>query len=311
MTSIIRHRPLLTGALVLGTISAYLGKQHLNQTCPIVPLTALPKSSASRKLIDTRNETIPQAPRGLKASTLLSSQPDGDQTHWIPSFVALQAEIPIAQLNQYKTPTNRNDPNKFDAYHLMQNLFAAFIDARAAGPEPWVLDRAVPPLSFVPSSRLFGTSTEFGAFMLGTWSSGRGIWLQPRNLPPDAPRPVAEFCSNEDVVKERRTDVAGAVMYWKFPQGLVRAVDMAASYGLPWRLMEGGFQEYMVEKVSDETARVTYVCVECSNVYPGGERSKRDFKMLPYLLYEAHVLYAQILLYRTLRRVSRANSVVG
>ncbi|GIJ97912.1 hypothetical protein Aspvir_000018 [Aspergillus viridinutans] len=65
------------------------------------------------------------------------------------------------------------------------------------------------------------------------------------------------------------------------------AVDKAASYGLPWRFMDGGFQEFIVEKVSDETARVTYISFECSNLHPGGQ-STMDFKMLPWLPYEIH-----------------------
>jgi hypothetical protein len=78
--------------------------------------------------------------------------------------------------------------------------------------------------------------------------------------------------------------------------------------------MDGGFQEFVVEKISDETARLTYICVECGRLCPddtgAGELEGRkawDFKKLPWLGYELHVLYAQWLLWNTVRRLKGGN----
>lgn len=216
----------------------------------------------------------------------------------------------MSQLSQYGLFSRDGVDQKDDAHSLSKNLVAAFIDARATGLETSVLDRYVPPLSFTPSSRLFGRPSEMGAFMLGTWDAESGINVRPSDLPSDASKPVTEFGSNEEAVRNgSAVDTAGAVMYWMFPKALVEGVDKAASYGLPWRLMDGGFQEFIVERVSDEKARVTYVTIECTNLHPLGQQ-QRDFKMLPWLLYEAHVLYAQILWSKTLRRLQRSQTTV-
>jgi hypothetical protein len=44
---------------------------------------------------------------------------------------------------------------------------------------------------------------------------------------------------------------------------------------------------------------VTYVCVDAAHLHPQGQ-SARDFKRIPRLAYELHVLYAQFLLYKAL-----------
>lgn len=311
MMSFIRNRPRLTGVLsltVVSSVAAYLGKRRLDESCPRVPITEIPKSSACRKLVEGTGETTTQTPWGMEKSTLLASWPGGDKTRWIPSFAALQVEVPVSVLAGYGAfRDNDNDDNKDDAYHLMQNLVAAFLDARAAGPEAWLLDEAVPPLSFAPASLLFGDQTSLAAFMLGTWSSTRGTFIQPLALPREAPEPSAEFPSNRDVIEGSRTDTAGAVMYWNFPEGMVGTVDKAASYGFPWRFMQGGFQEFIVEKLSDEKARVTWVMVECSNLHPLGQ-STRDFKKSPRLSYEVHILYAQSLLYNAVEQLKKSQS---
>ncbi|XRM43928.1 hypothetical protein ABZX51_007084 [Aspergillus tubingensis] len=314
MANFIRHRPLLTGALTIVTVSsavAYVTKRRLNQSCPTIAITELTKASACRNLIEISSEEATPTPLGVTKTTLLSSWSGGDKTYWVPSFVAVQAEVPMSQLSQYGLFSDDGKDDKKQGLHsLSKNLVAAFVDARATGLETSVLDRDVPPLSFATSSRLFGRPSEMGAFMLGTWDSERGINVSPSDLPSDAPKPVTEFCSNEEAVKYGGAmDTAGAVMYWMFPKALVEAVDKAASYGLPWRSMEGGFQEFIVEKISDDKARITYVTVECTNLYPLGQ-PERDFKMLPWLLYEAHVLYAQILWSKTLRRLQRSQTTV-
>jgi hypothetical protein len=248
-------------------------------------------------------EAVPKAVWGMEKSALLTSWSGGDQNRWVPSIAALQADVPVSLLAGYGAfHSEQSKAEKDDAHLLMQNLVAAFLDARAAGPEAWFLDREVPPLSFAPGSLLFGDQGSMGAFMLGTWSTNRKTSFQPQTLGPEVPEPCSEFPSNRDAIQDSPTDTAGAVMYWKFPDGLVRTVDKAASYGLPWRFMDGGFQEFIVEKVSDETARVTYISVECSNLHPGGQ-STRDFKMLPWLAYEVHVLYAQLLWHNTVMQL--------
>jgi hypothetical protein len=236
----------------------------------------------------------------------LSSWADhGNKTHWVSSFAALQTEIPISSLANYDT-FHRNEgevkSDESDTYNLAQNLLAAFLNNPAIAPERWLLDKDIPPLSFTPATLLFG-NLNIGAFLLGSWSSTKGISIQPDALPPNAPTPVSGFPSNSDIL-DTRTDAAGSVLYWMFPRGLVNSVDRAGSYGMPWRIMDGGFQEFILEKVSEDTARVTWVMVECADLYPGGSKtSARNYKKLPWILYELHVLYAQILWYGTLRQL--------
>lgn len=313
--SFIRSHPrLISGVVSLSAIGAavYLGKRKLDRACPRVPLTALPKSSVCRNLIETAGETATRPSWGMtKSSPLLAPWPGSDdKTYWIPSYAAMQAEVPVSVLAKYGAfgggdgGGDDGADDKNDVFTLMQNLVAAFLDARAAGPEAWFLDEDVPPLSFAPASHLFGEKSGLGAFMLGTWSSARGEYLQPLVPPEDAPRPVSEFPSNRDAIHDSPTDAAGSVIYWSFADGMVKAVDKAASYGLPWRVMQGGFQEFIVEMVSEKTARVTYISVECASLHPGGQPT-RDFKTMPRLAYELHVLYAQFLLYNTVQRLRK------
>ncbi|KAL2797369.1 hypothetical protein BJX66DRAFT_334988 [Aspergillus keveii] len=307
MTSFITSRPRLTGALCLLTVSGtliYFGKRRLNQRCPRVSITDLPRSSACRRLIEG-GEVSGQIPWGVDKSPLLSSWSDpSDKTHWVTSFAALQTDVPVSSLENYEKSHDREkaDLGKTDTYELAQNLLAAFLKNPAIAPERWWLDKDVPPLSFTPATPLFG-NPNIGAFLLGSWSSTRGISIQPDALPPNLPTPISEFPSNRDVL-DPQTDTAGSVFYWMFPRGLVNSVDKAASYGLSWRIMDGGFQEFIVEKVSEDTARVTWVMVECADLYPDqNDKSVRDYKKMPWILYELHVLYAQILWYGTLRHL--------
>ncbi|OJJ08356.1 hypothetical protein ASPVEDRAFT_47500 [Aspergillus versicolor CBS 583.65] len=304
MTNVIQSRPYLTGALsliTLGSIAAYLTKRRLNTSCPRVPIHQLPTSSACRNLLDTGEEIANRSPIGIDKSVLLSTWPSTDRkTHWVPHFVALQVDIPISQLEKYDARKYGVEGDKPSTYQLSQKLFAAFLDARSRGPEAWVLDEPTPP-SLTPGSLLFGKGNDIGAFMLGSWSSISKTPLESQNLPSAGPKPVTEFPSNKDAVFNCDTDTAGTVFYWRVPTGLINAVNSPASYGIPWRFMDGGFQEFIVERGPDDTARVSYVTIECSNLYPGGQR--RDFKMMPRLLYELHVLYGQILLFKTLRQL--------
>jgi hypothetical protein len=244
-------------------------------------------------------------PWGVDKSPLLSSWSDpSDKTHWVTSFAALQTDVPISSLENYEKSHDRekSDLGKTDTYQLAQNLLAAFLKNPAIAPERWWLDKDIPPLSFTPATPLFG-NPNIGAFLLGSWSSTRGISIQPDALPPNVPTPVSEFPLNRNVL-DPQTDTAGSVFYWMFPRGLVNSVDKAASYGLSWRIMDGGFQEFIVEKVSEDTARVTWVMVECADLYPDqNDKSMRNYKKMPWILYELHVLYAQILWSGTLRHL--------
>ncbi|EPE37027.1 hypothetical protein GLAREA_09190 [Glarea lozoyensis ATCC 20868] len=299
--SFIRKRTLFTGALslgVTGSIAIIFGKRYLDQSCPRVPITKLPKSSACRNLIDGTTVTAAYTPHGLQNGGLLSSW-SGRKQHdrWIHSFSALQIELPTSLLAGY-----RGDASKDDAETLMRNFLHAFLIARSNGPDGWLLDKEVPPLSFEPGSHLYGNHDSFIAFLLGTWNSTRGNTrgLQPTCLPAAAFEPSARFPSNAALVQESPTDSAGAVMYWHNPVSLVKRVDKAADYGLPWRFMLGGFQEWIVEKVSDDKVRVTYVMLECSETRP-------EFKHMPAPGYEAHVLYGQYLLDGAVREMNRVS----
>ncbi|KAL3458367.1 hypothetical protein BJX64DRAFT_302024 [Aspergillus heterothallicus] len=308
MTSFITSRPKLTGvlcAITAGGALLYFGKRRLNQLCPRVSVADLPKSSACRKLLED-SEPLSNTAWGMGNSVLLSSWSDANnKTHWVSSFAALQSEVPLSMLANYQSSPNEPDmkDRREDAHPLAQNLLAAFLNGRATGPEGRFLDEDVPPLSFSPGSHLFGRSTSMGAFLLGSWSSKEEIHVQPSALPSAVPPPVSGFPSNNDIL-DKKADTAGTVMYWMFPCGLVKSIDRAASRGLPWRVMDGGFQEYIVEKISDDTARITYVMVESGNLYPGNsDQGAENFKKLPWLFYELHELYAQILWYKTLRQL--------
>ncbi|KAL4899058.1 hypothetical protein BDW74DRAFT_164064 [Aspergillus multicolor] len=240
----------------------------------------------------------------------ITSTASENKTHWVTSFVALQADVPVKQLEGYGSSTQGQDasPSRVtnDAYGLSRNFLTTFLDARTKGVEAFFLDRDVPQLSFTPGSLLFGRGGSMGAFMLGSWSSSRGLPLHRPILSARTPHPVSDFPSNKStlcVTTGTAPDTAGSLIYWRFPRGFVDTVNEAASYGLPWRLMDGGFQEFIVERISDETARVTYITIECGDMYPGGQE-QRDFKKSPWFMYELHVVYAQVLLWRTLRGVN-------
>ncbi|KAL5046574.1 hypothetical protein BDW71DRAFT_181918 [Aspergillus fruticulosus] len=313
MASLLQAKLRLTTSLSIlafgGTIAIYLSKRRLEELYPRVPITQLPKSSACRNLIES-SEQAPESPWGTDKSVLFSAWPglsgsggEKRKTHWMTSFVALQVDVPVAQLEGY------GQNSSGDAYGLSRSLLSAFLDARAKGVEARFLDRGVPPISFAPGSLLFGRGGSMGAFMLGDWSSRRRTPLEQPYLTPGTAHPVSEFPSREQVIatsnKNTELDTAGTVLYWKFPGRLIDLVNKAAAYGLPWRLMDGGFQEFIVERISGETARVTYVTVECGDMYPGGRR-ERDFKKIPWLFYEMHVAYAQILLWKTMKQLGRS-----
>ncbi|KAL4758030.1 uncharacterized protein BDW70DRAFT_142495 [Aspergillus foveolatus] len=312
MGSLPQANPRLTTALFLafgGTIAICLSKRYLEKSCPRVLITQLPKASACRNIVES-SEKAPGSPWGTDKSVLLPAWPGSDgikretqKTHWMSSLVALQVDVPVAQLERYGISETG------DAYDLSRDLFSAFLDARARGLEAWFLDKDVPQRSFTPESLLFGGSHSAGALMLGYWSSARGIQLEQPILPAETASPVCEFRPSKAMITASNicteTDAAGTVLYWKFPRRLVGQIDKAASYGIPWRLMDGGFQEFVVEKILDETAKVTYVTVECGNMYPGGKR-EMDFKKMPWWLYELHVVYAQILLWKTMKQFGRS-----
>ncbi|KAK3356632.1 hypothetical protein B0T25DRAFT_537097 [Lasiosphaeria hispida] len=310
----IQSQPRLLGGAIslgaLGVAAAFLSKRKLDQTCPRIPLGALPKSSACRNFIENGGEAAAQPSWGLSQSTLLSSWlGNSDKTHWIPSFVAIETEVPISVLERYglNARLSQDDITNDAPLRLVQNLVAAFLDARATGPDSWLLDQDVPPLSFSPGSHLFGNKSGLGAFMLGVWSTTTGRDIQPQTLPKDVTHPLAQFPSNQNVIGGSQTGTAGAVIYWKVPHATMRVADKAAVDWLPWRLMQGGYQEFIVEKISDEKARVVYVSVECAHLFPQGQ-SKRDFRRVPWLFYEAHDLYAQYLLYSAVRQLSRIST---
>jgi hypothetical protein len=317
-------RAISWGTLGLGGIAAVaigLGKRQLDRTYPRIPVDQLPRSSASRYLIEKsaiyHDESIPNA-WGMQRSCLLPSWSDTRLTHWIPSIVAIQIETPVSLLAGYKSadkdpstdaspdPSHATDDRPNDVDHLMRNLVAAFLDARTWRPDGLLLDRNVPSLSFEAGSHLFGDRSSLAAYMFGTWSSKRGSLIHLPALPTDVPVPCSGFPSGESFAPmESSIESAGTVLYWNFPDSVIQKSNKAASYGLPWRLMDGGFQEFVVEKISDEKARVTYISVECSNLYPH-HQVDRDFKRPSKLMYEVHVSYGQALLLDTISQLKKS-----
>ncbi|KAJ5177907.1 uncharacterized protein N7500_000606 [Penicillium coprophilum] len=315
------------GALTLGSagiVTAYICKQYLDRSCPRIPISKVSRLSACRQLVDracnsSSDADVPK-PWGADKSGLLSSWSEassGDgKSRWLPSYVAVQVDVPVVLLASYTTETSKgglatNNDESRTADGMARNLVAAFLDARSRGPDGWLIDRNVPSRSYIPGSQLFGDSTGLSAFMFDSWSSRSTSSIQPSVLPVDAPVPSSFLPSNEALLASQdssQPESAGTVIYWKFPHGLVNTFNNAASYGWPWRVMDGGWQEFVVEKTSEETARVTYLSVECSDVHPGGQTA-RDFKRMPWLVYEVHVLYAQSLLLRAVRQLRKTGSV--
>lgn len=313
------------GALALGSatiITAYISKKYLDHACPRIPMGKVSQLSACRQLVDTAcassDSHVPKPWGGDKSGPLpsWSEGNSGDKkSHWLSSYVAVQVDVPVALLASYTSEaskegstTNENEP--LSAGAMTRNLIDAFLDARSRGPDGWLIDRKVPPRTYMPGSHLFGESTGLSAFMFDSWSSGSKSAIQPSVLPSSAPVPTTFFPSNAALLASKDLSLpesAGTVIYWKFPSGVVNAFNRVASYGWPWRVMDGGWQEFVVEKISEETARITYLSIECSDLHPGGQTPK-DFKKMPWLAYEAHVLYAQSLLLRTVRQLRKANS---
>lgn len=348
----------------------YLTKRFLDRKCPRVPLTALPRSSACRNLVenavegaDDRSISDPRRNlawglEDLQRVPLLASWPGtsandnnpGVKAHHITSFVALQAEIPASFLEGYvstrkrsnshhakKTGNDRNGTSR-----LAENFLAAFLDAMATNPERWFLDgKDLPPLSFKPGTQIAGgrnaNSGLFGAFMLGTWSSTAGaeksLDTDSSVLPPNVTRlPVTNFPSNEHAISstnptDGKEDAAGAVFYYRFTERFILAIDKINSWvGLPWTTLEGGYQEFIVERIpgNDQMVRVSYVPVECAAlawyssksifstdreglaVGSDAGNSKEGYLMgLPWVFYEAHVFYAKFLLWNAIRHLKK------
>ncbi|KAK1826275.1 hypothetical protein QBC39DRAFT_23628 [Podospora conica] len=304
MPSIWPSRIILRGALSIAGLSAvtfYIVRRKLETACRRVPIATLPKSSACRNFVEQASSATTSnslTAWGLGQTRLLPSWPPGNDddddsmTHWIPSFVVVQMELPA--------DSDAHD----DMLPLAKKLLACFLDARAAGPEPWVLDRGVPPLKFAPGHPLFGTTPEPGAFLLGTWSTMSGESVDPLALPDSAPRPVAAFPSNRDVVKQRCDEVpaAGSVLYWRAGQIGVRGLSRTAGLArLWWRFPEGGFQELIVERVADDKLRVSYVSAEVGPCRQA--EGVAELGRLAGFLYEVHVMYAQCLLSGAARRL--------
>ncbi|KAK4183427.1 hypothetical protein QBC35DRAFT_478168 [Podospora australis] len=311
------HSNTIAAVSALAAVASYLATRTLTRTSRRVPLACLPESSAVKNFVQNSGERIDQDAFGLEGhSRLLSPWAPSNHimsepvhpTLWLPTFVALQIDVPLSVLHNYRLQHPHDSKQDDDTLHLAQKLLAAFLDARASDPEAFFLDKNVPPLQFTPGHRLFGKdrARPAGAFLLNAWSSSGRKPVQPAaNLPDSAPTPVSEFPSNQSALSAAE-DAAGAVMYWTCAKSVTDPVDTAASYGLPWRIINGGFQEFIVERVSEDRVRLTYVTVEVSNLHPRG-KAERDFKKLPWLLYELHVLYAQWLLYNTVRRLASSS----
>ncbi|KAK0738194.1 hypothetical protein B0T18DRAFT_311322, partial [Schizothecium vesticola] len=291
----------LGGALSVVSLTAatlFVVRHRLEKTCRRVPLSSLPRSSACRNFVEnSASATTSVSPKawGLDQTRLLPSWPPGEDrgpiTHWIPSFVAVQMDLP----EEILSANSRIPETSGDVLPLAKSLLAAFLDARAAGPEPWILDRDVPSLSFAPGHRLFGVTPEPGAFLLGTWSNVSGEHIDPLAVPDSAPRPVAAFPSNRELVKQGGSEVpaAGSVLYWRAGQVGVKLLDWVAGLAFP----EGGFQELIVERVADGKVRVSYVSAEVTTCrQEEGQKEQSELRRLPWPLYELHVMYAQSLL---------------
>jgi hypothetical protein len=306
-----------------GIITAYICKQWLDHSYPRISISKVSRLSACRQLVDkacdSASDTDMPKAWGADNAGLLSSWSEansGDRKdRWLSSYVAVQLDVPLALLASYTSEPNQAKPNKCDnkthtTDDMTRNLIKAFLEARSNGPDGWLIDRNVPAVAFTPGSHLFGDSDGLSAFMFGSWSSRSNISIHPSGLPKEAPLPSSFFPSNEELIASQGSSLpesTGTVIYWRVPSGWTNTLNHVAAYGWPWRLMDGGFQEFIVERISDETVRVTYITVECSDLRPS-DQATNDFKRPPWLLYEAHVLYAQSLLFRTVQQLKKTHS---
>lgn len=151
MPNISPSRLFLGGAISVGGLTAatlFLARQRL-ESCRRVPLSSLPQSSTCRNFVQHSTSAItPTSPKawGLNQTRLLPAWPPGDDiaatTHWIPSFFAVQMDLSDAILTTKSKVLSMDG----DVLPLATSLPAAFLHARAAGPEQFILDRDVPPL---------------------------------------------------------------------------------------------------------------------------------------------------------------------
>ncbi|KAK4176179.1 hypothetical protein QBC36DRAFT_329751 [Triangularia setosa] len=321
-----RHPRLILGTTISLGAAVYLAnlKLKIEKTCRPITLSDLPSSSASRNFVEKARYPVPQPvgwawglERGLVSFLSPWSDPtirltsdrgeddEREKTYWIPSFLALEVELPVELLSGYTCNDKTGGGESKEIFHLSQIFLRAFLDARSKGLETYLLDRDVPPLNFFePGRRLFGREEGLGAFLLGTWfvTKERSKWLQGEKLPEGvAQMPVCESPSNtlNEIWEENDKEAAGAVMYWRVP-----AWTAAVRYRIPWRFMDGGFQEFMVERVDKRRARLVYVLVEVQGLYPNGVK-ERDFRKMSWLGYWGHAVYGRWLLWKTVKRLEK------
>ncbi|KAK0736504.1 hypothetical protein B0T21DRAFT_181324 [Apiosordaria backusii] len=327
------HPRVILGTTIFLSAAIYLAnlKHRIDKTCRHISLVDLPLSSACRNFVEKGRRPLPPCAgwawvleRGfvsflspwsdnITPPTVKSGGDDERQkTHWIPSFLALEVDLPVELLSGYPSDNKASKGEREEIPHLSQTFLRAFLDARSEGLEAYYLvDRDVPPLTlFEPGRRLFGREVGLGAFLLGTWfdTRGGGKSLRDGKFPKGVAQvPVCEGPSNtlRERWNEEDKEVAAAVMYWRAPDSAVAMVDnVAVKYGIPWRLMEGGFQEYMVERVDEKRVRLVYVTLEAQSLYPDGVK-ERNFRKISRLGYWGHGVYGQWLLWKTVKRLEK------
>lgn len=126
-----------------------LPRQTKTRELPARPTLQSPSIQHMPKLcptLDVRNYSHLTKSMGSHQTRLLPAWPPGDDiaatTHWIPSFFAVQMDLSDAILTTKSKVLSMDG----DVLPLATTLPAAFLHARAAGPEQFILDRDVPPL---------------------------------------------------------------------------------------------------------------------------------------------------------------------
>ncbi|KAH6658266.1 hypothetical protein BKA67DRAFT_557557 [Truncatella angustata] len=295
----IRRRPLIslsTGLCALGGSWLYVRARDLERKCPSISVQQIPRGSACQHFIETVGEPLGTTLNSSYQPRLVAAWTGTRRDRWVPYCVAIQKEVPLSIFSAYGTEEN-------DAKSLATQLMRAFCDARAKRPESVHLFKDdIVCSSFEPGTPLYGKANGLSTNVLGVWSMRGGSDISPPSVSLSRSYPVAEFPTNEEAIRTASGDSAGIVTFWSFPSHVASVADKAASYGYPWRFMLGGFHELIVEKSSEDTARITYVMLECYHLYPNGQ-AEPDFKTTPQWTQKLHRLYAQDLLEKAVQHI--------
>lgn len=139
----------------------------------------------------------------------------------------------------------------------------------------------------------------------GPWSL-EPPYTTPGNVGEDGTFEKGQRIANLWVVEDapsRKEPLAPLVLSWTFPEGLVKACELAAKIGYPFRFMSGGRQVLEVREVEGKGHEVV---VAFGGVHEyETERSGNDGKEIPVWVQDLHQAYSRLLLDEAVRKLRR------